>query len=108
MWVNERLITHPAGHLYFIAYLPPQKKRLLLLVLKKKLHDEQAGKQPKMSKQEQQRLKNTKMTGDDAHRYLRQGILTAEQNREIDFRDDFPRMESLEFKKIFAMTEGYA
>lgn len=78
------------------------------LYLKKKLHDEQAGKQPKMSKQEQQRLQNTKMTGDDAHRYLRQGILTAEQNREIDFRDDFPRMESLEFKKIFAMTEGYA
>ena len=40
MWVNERLITHPAGHLYFIAYLPPQKERLLLLVLEKKLHEQ--------------------------------------------------------------------
>ncbi|MDE7351673.1 MAG: hypothetical protein K2O06_01280 [Acetatifactor sp.] len=39
----------------------------------------------------------------EANRCLRQGIRTAEVGREIDFREGFPRMEGLEFKKLFAM-----
>lgn len=76
------------------------------LYLKKKLPDAQATKRyPDMSAEESKKLGAIKMTGSDAKRHLRQGVYTAEENREIDFRENFPRMDSLEFKKLFTITE---
>lgn len=72
--------------------------------LKKKLYDPQTTeKQLDMSKEEFEKLRRISMTDVEANRCLRQGIRTAEEGREIDFREGFPRMESLEFKKLFAM-----
>lgn len=76
------------------------------LYLKKKLYDSQGvKKQPDMSEEELKKFREVKLTDKEANLYLRQGILTAEENREIDFRENFPSMASLEFKRIFAMAE---
>jgi len=45
-----------------------------------------------MSKEEFEKLRRISMTDVEANRCLRQGIRTAEEGREIDFREGFPRM----------------
>lgn len=76
------------------------------IYLKEKLYDPQVTKRlPDMSEEEIKKLGGIKVTDMEANRYLRQGIQTADANREIDFGEGVPGMDSLEFKRLFAMGQ---
>ncbi len=60
-------------------------------------------KQPVMSEQESIKLGAFKEEGKKLEQCLRKGILTAEENREIDFWEGTPKVETLEYKRLFML-----
>lgn len=76
------------------------------LHIKERLYDSQkVKKHPDMSEEEFKMFREGNITDVNAKHYLQQGILIADKNREMDFKENFPNIESLEFRKIFTMAE---
>ena len=74
------------------------------LCLDDRIGGQQAKKRhPVMSEEEAFRVEAFKKEGKSLESCLKKGILTAESVREIDFWEGVPKIESLEYKRLFAL-----
>lgn len=88
LYNNEIYFSAMSSALFLDEKIPnPQEKR----------------KQPEMSEQEKKKLEDLKKEKRELINDFKKGILTAEEYREIDFRDSIPKVMNLEYRRVFGL-----